>query len=471
VRLRFALAAALPAFAGLLVMALVADRLARRALEDELGARLTAIAQAVAASLPADRVEWLRAGDEATRTYGHVRGRLEALARATGTRLFLLRPDRTALADSEGAFPIGSAVPGFERDRFEIGEAAKGRALASAVLFAGPDGQLYKSGYAPLVDAAGTVVAVIGADGTAASFAALSDFRRLLALVALGGAVLGAGFAAAAAVTVTRPLRSLSAAARRIGGGDLQTPVDCGGGPREVATLRSTLEDMRRGLAVRDEERATLLAGIAHEVRNPLGAIQLFAGMLAEDVSGRPEATHVERIQAEVARLGRITETFLDYARPRPVEVEDVDAAAVIAEAAGLAQPLAQQRGVLLETIGRGSLRADREALGRAVLNLVRNAVEASPPGSAVRVEAHGGADGAVVEVCDRGGGLTGEARERAFQPFFTTKQNGTGLGLALARKVAIAHGGSVVLLPRDGGGTLARITIPSRRGPVPPAA
>jgi signal transduction histidine kinase len=228
---------------------------------------------------------------------------------------------------------------------------------------------------------------------------------------------------------------------------------------------------MRRGLAVRDEERATLLAGIAHEVRNPLGAIQLFAGMLAEDVRGRPEAAHVERIQAEVARLGRITQTFLEYARPRQVEIEEVDAAGVIAEAAELAQALAQQRGVTLETVGDGRVRADREALGRAVLNLVRNAVEASPPGAAVRVEAHGGADGAVVEVCDRGVGLTSEVRERAFQPFFTTKENGTGLGLALARKVALAHGGAVVLLPRDGGGTLARITIPFRRGSASPSA
>jgi signal transduction histidine kinase len=227
---------------------------------------------------------------------------------------------------------------------------------------------------------------------------------------------------------------------------------------------------MRRALAVRDEERATLLAGIAHEVRNPLGAMQLFAGMLAEDLRGRPEAAHVDRIQAEVARLGRITDTFLDYARPRPVELEDVDAAAIVAEAADLAQPLALQRGVTLETAGEGRLCADREALGRAVLNLVRNAVEASPPGAAVRVEAHGGADEAVVEVCDRGPGLTGEVRERAFQPFFTTKENGTGLGLALARKVALAHGGAVALLPREGGGTLARITLPRNASMPHPA-
>jgi signal transduction histidine kinase len=73
--------------------------------------------------------------------------------------------------------------------------------------------------------------------------------------------------------------------------------------------------------------------------------------------------------------------------------------------------------------------------------------------------------------VCDRGPGLSDEARLRAFQPFFTTKESGTGLGLALARKVATAHGGAIALLPREGGGTLARLTIPGRGGALPPGA
>jgi signal transduction histidine kinase len=470
VRLRFALAAALPAFAALLAMALVADRLARRALEEELGARLTAVARAAAASLPADRVEWLRPGDEQTRTWGHVRARLEALARATGTRLFLLDLDRTALADSGGALAIGAAVPALERDRFEIGEAARGRVLASAVLFEGADGRLYKTGYAPLADASGRVVAVVGADGTAPSFAALSGFRRLLALVALAGALAGAAVAAVAAVTVARPLRALAAGARRLGEGDLATPLEVRGGTAEVATLARTLDDVRCALAKRDEERATLLAGIAHEVRNPLGAMELFAGVLAEDVRGRPEAEHVARVRAEIARLRRITETFLDFARPRRLAVEEVDAAAVAAGAADLARPLADARGVAVEAHGEGRLRADPEELGRALLNLVRNAVEASPPGAAVGVEARARDGAAVLEVRDRGHGLGAEAAARAFEPFFTTRPDGTGLGLALARKVAVAHGGSLVLLPRDGGGTVARLTLPAAP-PLPQSA
>src|SRR5512138_3857576 len=259
-RRRFALAAALPALISLAAMALVADRLARRALEDELAARLVAAARAAAAALPADRVARLAPGDEGTRTWGHVRARLDAVARATDTHLLVVRPDRTALADSSGRMRIGEPALSLERDRLEIAQAAAGRSVTSQVLFQGSDGRLYKTGYAPLAGAGGEVVAVVGADGTAASFETLRRFRRLVA----------------------------TEAARRIARGDLETPLWKRKRKDEIGTLRDTIEEMRKALHARDEERETLLAGIAHEVRNPLGALDLFAGLLSEELQGRP---------------------------------------------------------------------------------------------------------------------------------------------------------------------------------------
>ncbi len=461
-RRRFALAAALPALVSLAAMALVADSLARRALEDELSARLVAAAQAAAAALPADRVARLVPGDEGTRTYGHVRARLEAVARATGTRLFVVRADRSALADSAGSARIGEPVLALERDRVEIAEAARGRAGASQVLFEGSDGRLYKTGYAPLRDPGGEVVAVVGADGTAASFQTLRRFRRLLATVAVGGAVLGALVAALAALSVTRPLTRITEAARRIARGDLETPLWKRRRKDEIGTLRDTIEEMRKALHARDEERETLLAGIAHEVRNPLGALDLFAGLLAEELAQRPEAAHVARIRAELASLSKVVEEFLDYARARPPVREDVDLRLLVAEVADLAQPLAAERRVSLGVEGGGSARADREQLRRALLNLVRNAVEAAPAASEVEVAARAEGGEAVVEVRDRGTGLAKEARASLFRPFFTTKERGTGLGLALAKKVADAHGGALALEDREGGGTVARIVVPA---------
>jgi signal transduction histidine kinase len=468
-RLRFALSAALPALACLAVMALLGDYLARRALEAELGARLVTVAQAAAAGLSAERVSSLGPGDEQTRTYGHVQTRLEALARATATRLILARPDRTAIADSRAAHRIGDPVPGLERDRFELSEVEKGKALASQALFEGSDGELYKSGYAPLPDASGQVVAVVAAEGTAPSFATLRRFRKLLVLLTLGGAVLAAVVSIAAALSVTRPLRVLAAGARRIGQGDLATPLAPAPSASEVETLRATLDDMRQALHRRDQEREAMLAGIAHEVRNPLGAIELFAGALEQDLRGRPEAHLLARIREELSSLERTVEAFLDYARTRPLNVEELDARLFALEVRELALPMALARGVELDAAGEGRVLADRHALRRAALNLVRNAVEASAAGGRVEI-ALSAADGeARVEVKDRGPGLSPDAREHLFQPFFTTKERGTGLGLALARKAAEAHGGTVALSAREGGGTVAVLAFPLRASPPSP--
>jgi signal transduction histidine kinase len=330
------------------------------------------------------------------------------------------------------------------------------------VLFEGSDGRLHKSGYAPVRGADGKVVAVVGADGTAPSFETLRAFRRTLATVAVAGALLGALVAALAAVTVTRPLLRITEAARRIARGDLETPLWRRIRRDEIGTLRDTIEEMRRALHARDEERETLLAGIAHEVRNPLGALDLFAGLLAEELQGAPQASHVLRIRAELAALSKVVEEFLDYARTRPPVREDVDLARLLGEVADLVQPLAAGRDVSLSVEGGGWARADGEQLRRAALNLVRNAVEAAPPGSVVEMSASDRDGEAVVQVVDRGPGLPPVARERLFRPFFTTKEGGTGLGLPLAKKVADAHGGTLAVEDRDGGGTVARLVVPA---------
>jgi signal transduction histidine kinase len=466
VRRRFALVAALPALVALAAMAFFADRLIRRALEHELEARLVAAARAAAVSLPADRFVRLAPGDEGGRVHAYLRGRLEALSRATHTRIFVVRPDRTALVDSAGRTAIGEPVPALERDRFEIAQAARGQAVASQVLFE-RGGLLYKTGYAPLRDFQGRVVAVVGADGAAPAFEAYRRYRRLFVLITLGGAVLAAAVSAAAALSVTRPLLRLTAEARRIGRGDLATPL---GGRRsrdQVGTLRDTLEEMRRALHARDEEREMLLAGIAHEVRNPLGALDLFAGVLAEELAGKPEAAHVERLRAELSALEKVVSEFLEYARVREEVRDDVDLAGVAAEVADVCAPLAARRSVTLTASGTGTLRGDREQLRRALVNLTRNAIEAAPSASEVVVAAIGGPREAVLEVRDRGHGLSPEARKNLFRPFFTTREKGTGLGLALAKKVAEAHGGTLVLLDREGGGTIARVEVAdgSRQG------
>ena len=355
-------------------------------------------------------------------------------------------------------------IPGLEEDRAEIARAAAGAATASAAIREDAEGLLQKAGYAPLLAADGRVVAVVAAEGAAASDRTLRGFRRLLASLAVAGAVVGAVVAAVAGLNVVRPLMRLTEAAQRIARGDLETPIWKRKRKDQIKTLRDTMEEMRQALRARDEEREALLAAIAHEVRNPLGGMDLFTGILAEELAGRPEAAHAARVRAELANLERVVEEFLDFARARPLDLSPVDLAALAAEVRDLALPLALERGVRLAVAGAGTAPGDRERLRRAVLNLARNAIEASPAGATVEIAARADADQAELEVRDRGPGLSAQAREKLFRPFFTTKEKGTGLGLALAKKVADAHGGTLAVEDRPGGGTVARVALPATR-------
>jgi signal transduction histidine kinase len=116
---------------------------------------------------------------------------------------------------------------------------------------------------------------------------------------------------------------------------------------------------------------------------------------------------------------------------------------------------------VSLGVEAEGEARADREQVRRALVNLVRNAIEAAPAASEVELAAWSAGGEAVFEVRDRGPGLSPEARASLFRPFFTTKERGTGLGLVLAKKVAEAHGGRLTVSDRAGGGTTARLVLP----------
>jgi len=152
---------------------------------------------------------------------------------------------------------------------------------------------------------------------------------------------------------------------------------------------------------------------LGYEVRNPLGAMALYAGALGQDLAGRPEEAHVARIQHELLGLGRLVEDFLDYARQRPPALEPVDGARLAEEVGQLCRPLAEARGVALLASGEGAFSADRHQLRRAALNLVRNAIEASPPGGAVELGVEAARGAAVLTVLDRGPGLPAEARAR----------------------------------------------------------
>ncbi len=444
------------------VFAWLAYDLLSRDLDAELGTRLTAVAALTATRVRGQFLLEMDPSELAPSAWSFTRRELAAALAATGVeRMYVFTPAHTSLADSRDGVAIGQRYNELELDRHELARVFAGTPTPS-VLFRGSDGRMYKAGYAPVARSGEdpAVVAALRVEAPATYFGELDALRtRLLT----SGAVLAAVVVLVSfvvATLLTRPLRRLAAAAARIGQGELAAPLAMTGGD-EIALLARTLDEMRAALRARDERLQMMLAGIAHEVRNPLGGIELFAGILREEVAPEQRG-HVARIEKELGHLKSVVGDFLEYARrPRP-ELAPVDVAALAAEVREVMAADAEAAGVTLKLDGPAVVvRADDKQLRRALLNLVRNALQAAPRGGTVTVATAALGGRARITVADTGPGIPPEQLARIFEPFYTTKEQGTGLGLAFVREIVTDHGGMLEVDSAVGAGTRFTITLP----------
>ncbi len=212
---------------------------------------------------------------------------------------------------------------------------------------------------------------------------------------------------------------------------------------------------------------------VAHEVRNPISAIQLNAEMLQESLRGGDAAESEEAaallaaIRDQVKTLDALTEEYLAFARfPRP-HFEEESVNDLVVELGDFVRPVATRQGLrlLVETDPAVPLmEIDRGLLRQAVLNLVKNGLEALSRGGELTLASRAVGGGVEVSVCDTGPGISEEVARRLFEPFFTTKPQGTGLGLSIARQIADEHGGEVRWANRPGGGACFTIRLPLRK-------
>jgi signal transduction histidine kinase len=492
----------LPTMALFSLFAAVAHEVARRDLEAELGIRLSALAQTAALEIRGKYLTELGPGGEEDRAYLRARRVLESVREATGVaRLYVFDRGFASRVDTADT-PIGATHFQAELHRHELGRVFERGEAVSSVLFEGTDGKLYKAGYAPVraSESEDEIVLALGVDAPAAYFERLADLRRslmgygaLLALVVIAIAVV-------VAALITRPVRRLAAAAERIGKGDLGTPI-ARTSHDELGFLADTMEDMRREIAARTEKMQLMLSGIAHEVRNPLGGIKLFTGILRDEIEpGDERRRHVDRIERELGYLETVVSEFLDYARRPAPELAEVDLGALLGDVIELVRPEAERAGVALvmevintrdarEARDAGDAREARDArdmpgapgerdaqpvrcradagqVRRAALNLVRNAVQASigvggVDGPEVRVTVQPAGGQAVLAVHNRGAEIPAEVRARMFEPFFTTREKGTGLGLAFVREIVDDHGGALSVRC-ESGTTVFEVRLPA---------
>ena len=585
------LAVASVALSGVLLFGYgwLASELAERTLKNELGEKLSSVARLAGADEKVRALAYaIRAGAVVEAARPHL---AQVRAGADVGNIMVVDAKNRVIVDVKGRYKFRDEGWQLRLDRAEIKRVWKGE-TASSPVYAGEDGGLYLSAYAPLV-VDGRVRAVIAAEASAAF---LVNVRRLRTrLWAIGGVVLAiaAVLGLMMAQTITRPLRKLREAVERVEHGDFTATArvrarhevgdlsrafnrmaqavnvrhglilenmsnglvavdrqgnvaelnsageellelkrdgvlgrhfqdhlppelaeamedtlngneplkgekvtvripDGAGGTRGARILQVSTAPIRdadqalRGaelmfLDVTEMERLTaayeaqqrfaaigqVAAEVAHQIRNPLAAIQSFADLLRPGIEASGQSREfLEDLIKEVKTTEGIVGSFLQFARPSRLELGPVRAAETVEGVVRSMRPEFEQAGIGLERKVDEPLpeiRADEKAVGQALANLLRNALEACRRGGNVQVRvtaSNGASPGVTISIEDDGTGLAPEIVPKLFTPFATTKARGTGLGLSLAKKYVEAHGGAIALSPLPKG-TRAEVQLP----------
>jgi signal transduction histidine kinase len=241
---------------------------------------------------------------------------------------------------------------------------------------------------------------------------------------------------------------------------------------KEVLRLRRELVEKNRQLARKNrlEVLGEMAAGVAHEIRNPLGGIELYAGLIARE--GREDeriAKWAGQIHRATRNLASIVGDILDFTRPVRPKIRPVQLTRVVGAALELAAGALEENRVAVsscEDTPNAVAAGDPNLLQRAFLNIILNAADAMPRGGMLKVSAFktsvGEQRGWAVRFTDTGPGLPPEDIDRVFDPFFTAKEGGTGLGLAMVARIVEAHDGSVDAGNAPEGGAVFTVSIPA---------
>ncbi|MDR1998104.1 MAG: GAF domain-containing protein [Candidatus Margulisbacteria bacterium] len=272
-----------------------------------------------------------------------------------------------------------------------------------------------------------------------------------------------------------RPLHNLNMALLMTLAGQLAVAIENAG---LYADAREKIKELTR--LNRVSSLGTMVAGIAHEIKNPLTALKMFTQLMEEHKGSRQFWDEFGPIiGAEIGRLETIIEEFLSFARTPEIKMQTVNFTDIAEKIFKLVKAQARRENVEIAlNIEDGvRVRADTQKFMQVILNMLLNAIQAMPPGRPfkgyVELSARQTDRSVYIMVKDNGGGISREDQEKLFQPFFTTKQKGTGLGLSIARKIVEEHGGAIKVESEVNFGTTFTIKLPAvkQAQPAAPAA
>lgn len=455
------------AMAGLMVLFITAIGLTlywsiRRNIEQALGEKCQAVAVALSAQYTPDEVQ-LMMQSMGPRLQDYFRQPvMRMLETADLKRIYFFTLDNRSLLDTDTTVFRGQTYYHLQFFPEEI-ERLKSGHPAYTPLFSGMDGNPAMSGFAPLM-LNETVVGGIGVDGNVQFLNTIARFKHQILLFGCIATFASMVVAFLLARNLANPIAALSRVSRQIGIGNYDSSIPQTG-TSEIRQLANTMESMRQDVVRRERELKAMMASVAHEIRNPLGGIELFTGLLSDEINPASTAmANLKKIQMEIKYLNNIVYRFLEYARPetpRPVRCHVSQLIREIRDSLTQELESSHCQFIFSEPEADINIPVDMTHFRQILLNLIQNSMHAALSEGQITLHVQTKNGECHLKIEDNGSGIPDDKQPFIFDPFFTTREKGTGLGLSIVKQLTEANHGQIRLVRSDLHGTEFELIFP----------
>ena len=441
------------------IYGIITYNMIRTNLETEMESRLTTAGEIISQSVVSGDLKYLKLKGK---IYDSYRDKLRKLRDITEVRdILIIGPDRSiilsTLESNEKFF--------LNLDHFEIEKAFEGE-NSSSQLYMGAENLYYKTGYVP-VDAQGEVQYVVAVEASVEYIRYLNQYGNTLGVIGLVSFAIAAALSILLSRGITSRLEALKIKAEQIAKRNFRENTEVGG-EEEITVLADTLDSMKKELEdyIQNREKMASVgefsAGVAHEIRNSLGAISGYAELIREKTEDAKLKKYSEDIVRNCHKMSEFLNNFLAYTKEFTPDMQEEEVSKML-DGVVEEMPKAAGPAIIKHYEQHGArIKADFYLLKKAFYNIIINSWQAldKPQGA---VELYIVRDGAktVIIVKDNGRGMDKNMKEKIFQPFFTGRKEGTGLGLAIAyRIIKEIHKGEITVESEPGVGTEIKIML-----------
>ncbi|NQU28902.1 MAG: HAMP domain-containing histidine kinase, partial [Candidatus Marinimicrobia bacterium] len=233
----------------------------------------------------------------------------------------------------------------------------------------------------------------------------------------------------------------------------------------ELGTLNTALVDMHHEIRNNEQQNKELLSSIAHEIKNPLGGIEIYTGLLEEELPDNADhKEYLSKIISELQNLKRIILEYLDYARPPKSNLQYQKIDTIISDAVSILKPELEMKNIHCNIVGEGQVVTDESKMRRVLVNLLKNSIEAVERDGQIDISIDEDSENVKIAIRDDGEGIAEAVKAKIFQPHYSTRDRGYGLGLAIVSTIIDELNGTIVVKSEINQGAEFLITLPKQK-------